>query len=85
MTFPDFFLPGFPSTAGHAAETFSPLLIPSLHPQDNRVHIGPKMEMRVVVLGLDHSGKTSILFRLKLNDFIETIPTIGTNYGNVVR
>ena len=37
--------------------------------------------MRVVVLGLDHSGKTSILFRLKLNDFIETIPTIGETHN----
>ena len=45
--------------------------------QDNRVHIGPKMEMRVVTLGLENSGKTSILFRLKQNEFISTIPTIG--------
>ena len=45
--------------------------------QDNRVHIGPKMEMRVVTLGLDDSGKTSILFRLKQNEFVQTIPTIG--------
>ena len=45
--------------------------------QDNRVHIGPKMEMRVVTLGLDDSGKTSILFQLKQNEFTHTIPTIG--------
>ena len=45
--------------------------------QDNRVHIGPKIEMRVVTLGLDDSGKTSILFKLKQNEFITTIPTIG--------
>ncbi|KAK2191896.1 hypothetical protein NP493_43g05060 [Ridgeia piscesae] len=57
--------------------------IPITFTKDNRVHIGPKMEMRVVVLGLDHSGKTSILFRLKLNDFIETIPTIGFNVETV--
>jgi len=35
--------------------------------------------MRVVVLGLDDSGKTSILFRLKQNEFIESTPTIGFN------
>lgn len=45
--------------------------------QDNRVHIGPKIEMRVVILGLDEAGKTSILFKLKENEFITTIPTIG--------
>ena len=47
------------------------------HFQDNRVHIGPKIEMRVVILGLDDAGKTSILFKLKENEFITTIPTIG--------
>ena len=41
------------------------------------MHIGAKMEMRVVTLGLDYSGKTSILFQLKQSEFIQTIPTIG--------
>lgn len=49
--------------------------------QDNRVHIGPKIEMRVVTLGLDEAGKTSILFKLKQNEFIQTIPTIGMFLG----
>lgn len=54
--------------------------------QDNRVHIGPKIEMRVVTLGLDDAGKTSILFKLKQNEFIQTIPTIGiTNNLNFRR
>ena len=44
-----------------------------------RVHIGPKIEMRVIALGLDDSGKTSILFKLKQNEFVPTIPTIGFN------
>jgi len=35
--------------------------------------------MRVVTLGLDGSGKTSILFKLKQNEFVQTIPTIGFN------
>lgn len=51
--------------------------------QDNRVHIGPKMEMRVVTLGLDNSGKTSMLFKLKQNEFITQIPTIGFNVETV--
>ena len=41
------------------------------------MHIGPKMEMRVVTLGLENAGKTSILFQLKQQEFIQTIPTIG--------
>ena len=47
--------------------------------KDNRVHIGPKIEMRVITLGLDGAGKTSILFKLKQNEFVQTIPTIGFN------
>ncbi|XP_071952197.1 E3 ubiquitin-protein ligase TRIM23-like [Antedon mediterranea] len=57
--------------------------IPITFTKDNRVHIGPKMEMRVVVLGLDNAGKTSILFKLKQNEFIQTIPTIGFNVETV--
>ena len=53
--------------------------IPITFTKDNRVHIGPKIEMRVVTLGLDGSGKTSILFKLKQNEFVQTIPTIGFN------
>ncbi len=52
------------------------LIRPSF-PQDNRVHIGPKMEIRVVTLGLDGAGKTTILFKLKQDEFMQPIPTIG--------
>ena len=41
------------------------------------MHIGPKIEMRVVTLGLDGAGKTSLLFKLKQDEFVNTIPTIG--------
>ena len=51
--------------------------IPVAFTKDNRVHIGPKMEMRVVALGLDNAGKTSILFKLKQNEFVSAITTIG--------
>uniref|UniRef100_A0A673JJ45 Tripartite motif containing 23 n=1 Tax=Sinocyclocheilus rhinocerous TaxID=307959 RepID=A0A673JJ45_9TELE len=52
-------------------------------PQDNRVHIGPKMEIRVVTLGLDGAGKTTILFKLKQDEFMQPIPTIGFNVETV--
>lgn len=35
--------------------------------------------LHVVVLGLDSSGKTSLLYRLKLKEFVKTIPTKGFN------
>lgn len=57
--------------------------IPITFTKDNRVHIGPKIEMRVVTLGLDGAGKTSLLFKLKQNEFVNTIPTIGFNVETV--
>jgi len=53
--------------------------IPITFTKDNRVHIGPKIEMRVVTLGLDGAGKTTILCKLKQGEFVATIPTIGFN------
>ncbi|KAL0281547.1 UNVERIFIED_CONTAM: hypothetical protein PYX00_002498 [Menopon gallinae] len=53
--------------------------IPITFTKDNRVHIGPKIDIRVVTLGLDGAGKTSILFKLKQNEFMTMLPTIGFN------
>ncbi|KAF2347772.1 Small GTP-binding protein domain [Trinorchestia longiramus] len=53
--------------------------IPITFTKDNRIHIGAVLEMRVVTLGLDGAGKTSILFRLQQNSCQPTIPTIGFN------
>ena len=39
--------------------------------------------MRVVTLGLDGAGKTSILFKLKNDEFVSTIPTIGFNVETI--
>lgn len=39
----------------------------------------PKKQCKVVMLGLDGAGKTTILYSLKLGDVINTIPTIGFN------
>ena len=41
--------------------------IPSL----NQIHI--------VMLGLDSAGKTTALYRLKFNQYLNTVPTIGFN------
>ena len=36
-------------------------------------------QMRILMLGLDAAGKTTILYRLKLSDNVNTIPTVGFN------
>ena len=38
---------------------------------------------RILLLGLDAAGKTTILYRLKLNENITTVPTIGFNVEEV--
>jgi ADP-ribosylation factor protein 1 len=34
-------------------------------------------EMRIMMEGLDSAGKTTIIFKLRLGEVVETIPTIG--------
>jgi hypothetical protein len=34
-------------------------------------------EQRIVMLGLDNGGKTTILYKLKMGDVVQTTPTIG--------
>ncbi|AOW02876.1 ADP-ribosylation factor family-domain-containing protein [Yarrowia lipolytica] len=36
-------------------------------------------ECRILMLGLDAAGKTTILYKLKLNQGISTVPTVGFN------
>jgi len=40
-------------------------------------------EMRVLMLGLDAAGKTTILYKLKLGQDVTTIPTVGFNVESV--
>ncbi|KAK3019075.1 hypothetical protein RJ639_004362 [Escallonia herrerae] len=42
-----------------------------------------KKEMRILMVGLDAAGKTTILYKLKLGEVITTIPTIGFNVETV--
>jgi GTPase SAR1 family protein len=39
-----------------------------------------KKEMRILMVGLDAAGKTTILYKLKLGEIVTTIPTIGIAY-----
>lgn len=43
---------------------------------------GPK-EMRILMLGLDAAGKTTILYKLKFAEVVVTIPTVGFNVESV--
>lgn len=45
-------------------------------------------DIRILILGLDNAGKTTLLYRLKMGEVVTTIPTIGFNvesvkYGNL--
>merc|ERR1712209_294688 len=42
-----------------------------------------KQDMRILMVGLDAAGKTTVLYKLKLGEVITTIPTIGFNVETV--
>ena len=42
-----------------------------------------KIEMRIILLGLDAAGKTTILYKLKLGEILPTVPTIGFNVETI--
>ena len=42
-------------------------------------------EMRILMLGLDAAGKTTILYKLKLNQHVNTIPTVGFNMRKITK
>ncbi|CAH8507993.1 unnamed protein product [Schistosoma guineensis] len=42
-----------------------------------------KKSMRILMIGLDAAGKTTILYKLKLGEVVTTIPTIGFNVETV--
>jgi len=43
-----------------------------------------KKEARILMLGLDAAGKTTIVYKLKLGEVLNSIPTIGFNVETVV-
>lgn len=48
-----------------------------------RLFSGFTKEARVLMLGLDAAGKTTVLYRLKLGEVISSIPTVGFNVETV--
>ena len=55
---------------------------PNLPPPNVISQFGKK-EMRILMVGLDAAGKTTILYKLKLGEVVTTIPTIGFNVETV--
>uniref|UniRef100_A0A4W6DCU3 ADP ribosylation factor 5 n=1 Tax=Lates calcarifer TaxID=8187 RepID=A0A4W6DCU3_LATCA len=43
-----------------------------------------KKQMRILMVGLDAAGKTTILYKLKLGEIVTTIPTIVL-YFNILQ
>ncbi|MFS8159465.1 MAG: ADP-ribosylation factor-like protein [Candidatus Roizmanbacteria bacterium] len=41
-------------------------------------------EKRILLLGLDNAGKTSILFQMRDKEFKETVPTVGLNIEHIL-
>jgi ADP-ribosylation factor protein 1 len=41
--------------------------------------LGGRTERRLLMLGLDAAGKTTVLYKIKLDEAVTTIPTIGFN------
>lgn len=42
-----------------------------------------RKELRILILGLDNAGKTTLLYRLKIGEVVTTIPTIGFNVESI--
>jgi ADP-ribosylation factor-like protein 1 len=40
-------------------------------------------DVRILMLGLDSAGKTTILYRMQIGEVVSTIPTIGFNVETV--
>jgi ADP-ribosylation factor protein 1 len=42
-----------------------------------------KKNVRILMVGLDGAGKTSILYKLKMGESVATLPTVGFNVENI--
>lgn len=42
-------------------------------------------DVKIIIVGLDNSGKTTILYKMRLGQVVSTMPTIGSNVETVTR
>ena len=52
-------------------------------PLQSLVSLGSSGGYHCVMIGLDGSGKTTILYRLKYGQYTNTVPTVGFNCEKV--
>lgn len=46
-------------------------------------NIFEKRQVRILMLGLDAAGKTTTMYKMKMNETVKTIPTIGFNVEEI--
>ncbi|RXN17352.1 ADP-ribosylation factor 5B [Labeo rohita] len=46
--------------------------------------VGSNQEHKVIIVGLDNAGKTTILYQFLMNEVVHTSPTIGSNVEEIV-
>jgi GTPase SAR1 family protein len=46
-------------------------------------HFFGKKQFRILILGFDGAGKTTILYNLKLGKVVPSVPTIGFNVESI--
>ena len=49
----------------------------------SKLKLNPKKDFRILMLGLDGAGKTTILYKFKYDSVERTIPTIGFNVEQI--
>ena len=49
----------------------------------NIFHSKQDQDFKLLMIGLDSAGKTTILYKMKLTDFATTAPTIGYNLEEI--
>ncbi|EFO21741.1 hypothetical protein LOAG_06746 [Loa loa] len=57
--------------------------IPFSFTADNRIHMGSNVDIRLVILGLDGAGKTTILYKLKSDECRQLTTTVGFNVETI--
>ncbi|KAM3718827.1 E3 ubiquitin-protein ligase [Dirofilaria immitis] len=57
--------------------------IPFSFTADNRIHMGSNVDIRLVILGLDGAGKTTILYKLKSDEYRQSTTTVGFNVETI--
>ena len=86
LRYTSFFISIFQNGFSHSIRRF-PFYLPA-RPMGSylstiRRSLGFTRDVRVLLVGLDNAGKTTILYRLQLGEVLSTVPTVGFNIETV--